>query len=137
MPSEWLPVFDDVMAVGRHGLTEELRSLLDGRSGVSQRTAKSWQDLVESLSEADCWDLIRGFVTLEEHLSWPSGSVAAGNLLARAFVHRFRHRWSECVVWLRENVKVNSWYFTKHSPLSFDNYEEWCRFAEAEKLRTR
>jgi hypothetical protein len=135
--SEWRPAFDDVKDVGRHGLTDELRARLDGMAEIGHLGAAEWEKLVAAQPEADCWDLLRGFVTLEEQMGLGGGSVAAGNLLARAFVQRFTHRWQEAVAWLRENAKSNSWYFTKHSPLAFDTPEQWSRFIEAERQRTR
>ena len=137
MKTDWRLVFDDVVAVGRHGLTDELRARLDGKSEIGSLRADEWERIVTAQTEADCWDLLRGFVTLEEQMGWGGGSVAAGNQLARVFVQRFTHRWQEAVVWLRENAKSNSWYFTKHSPLAFDTPEQWSRFIEAEQQRTR
>jgi hypothetical protein len=39
------------------------------------------------------------------------------------------------VAWLRENAKANTWYFTKHSPLSFDSVDQWRSFMQAEQQR--
>ena len=116
---------EDVMEIGRNGLTSELPQRLEGQAKLQVQTAAEWQRLVELLPAQDCWDLIRGFVLLEEHYGWGQGSVSAGNLLARAFVLQHPHRWSEAVLWLRQNMKSNSWYFTRDSPLSFEAPEKW------------
>ena len=135
MRSQWQQIFDDVVAVGREGLTPTLAAVFDGKDRAVRIGAAECDELLASRPEADCWDLMRGLVMLEEHLGWCDGSVAAGNLLARAFVLRFPHRWAETVTWLKENAKTNSWYFTKHSPLSFATEEQWKAFLEAEQLR--
>ena len=135
MQLTWRPEFDEVMAVGREGLTDELAFKLEGKSTVSHLPAAAWDEVVASRSENECWDLLRGFVILEEQLGWGNGSVSAGNLLARAFVQRFRHRWIEAVAWLKQNATNNTWYFSKHSPLACDTPERWQEFLEAERLR--
>jgi hypothetical protein len=135
MQITWRPEFDEVMAVGREGLTDERAAKLKCRAPVSHLPAAAWDDVVASRSEDECWDLLRGFVILEERLGWGNGSVSAGNLLGRAFVQRFTHRWLEAVAWIKDNAKSNGWYFTKHSPLTFNSPEHWQEFLEAERQR--
>jgi hypothetical protein len=135
MQSQWRPIFEDVVAIGRGGLTPKLAAAFHGKSDAVRIKAGECDELLASRPEADGWDLVRGLVTLEEQLGWGDGSVAAGNLLARAFVQRFPHRWAEAVTWLKENAKTNSWYFTKHSPLSFSSEGQWKAFLEAEQRR--
>jgi hypothetical protein len=135
MQSQPRPIFDNVVAVGREGLTPALAKAFDGNGGAVLITAGECEDILLSRPESECWDLLRGFVTLEERLGWRDGSVAAGNVLARAFVQHFPHCWADAVAWLRENAKANTWYFTKHSPLSFDSVDQWRSFMQAEQQR--
>jgi hypothetical protein len=127
MQSQPRPIFDNVVAVGREGLTPALAKAFDGNGGAVRITAGECEDILLSRPESECWDLLRGFVTLEERLGWRDGSVAAGNVLARAFVQHFPHCWAD--------AKANTWYFTKHSPLSFDSVDQWRSFMQAEQQR--
>jgi len=104
----WTPALDDVIALGRDGASEALLLRLKSHRNLGLALGADWEAVTSGLTEADLYDLLRGFVIAEDRLHWSGGSVSAAVWLARIFGTRCPHRWAEADKWIRHNCK-NPW----------------------------